>query len=48
MLHPITYLDGVMEKYIPGDYEFDVPKKNWLYSKEEYGEMLKTEKSYVS
>jgi hypothetical protein len=20
-------LDGVMEKYIPGDYEFDVPKK---------------------
>jgi hypothetical protein len=25
-LHPITYLDGVMEKYIPGDYEFDVPK----------------------
>jgi hypothetical protein len=28
MLHPITYLDGVMEKYIPGDYEFDVPKKN--------------------
>ena len=24
---PITYLDGVIEKYIPGDYEFDVPKK---------------------
>lgn len=22
-----TYLDGVMEKYVPGDYEFDVPKK---------------------
>lgn len=21
-----TTLDGVMEKYIPGDYEFDVPK----------------------
>jgi hypothetical protein len=25
---PVTYLDGIMEKYIPGDYEFDVPKKN--------------------
>jgi hypothetical protein len=24
---PFTTLDGVMEKYIPGDYEFDVPKK---------------------
>lgn len=22
-----TYLDGIMEKYIPGDYEFDVPAK---------------------
>jgi hypothetical protein len=22
-----TYLDGVMEKYIPGDYEFDLPQK---------------------
>jgi hypothetical protein len=28
-----------MEKYIPGDYEFDVPKKtSWLYQKKEYGE----------
>ncbi|MEI7472529.1 MAG: S46 family peptidase, partial [Chitinophagaceae bacterium] len=25
--HYYTYLDGVMEKYIPGDYEFDVPEK---------------------
>ncbi|RTL14458.1 MAG: S46 family peptidase, partial [Flavobacteriaceae bacterium] len=24
---PVSYLDGVIEKYIPGDYEFDVPKK---------------------
>ena len=24
-----TYLDGVMEKYKPGDYEFDVPEKIW-------------------
>jgi hypothetical protein len=33
-----TYLDGVMEKYIPGDYEFDVPKKLIeLYEKKDYG-----------
>lgn len=24
---PVTHLEGVMEKYIPGDYEFDVPTK---------------------
>jgi Peptidase S46 len=34
-----TYLDGVMEKYIPGDYEFDVPKKLIdLYNRKDYGE----------
>jgi hypothetical protein len=34
-----TYLDGVMEKYIPGDYEFDVNKKLIdLYEKKDYGE----------
>ena len=33
-----TYLDGVMEKYIPGDYEFDVPEKlRQLYFKKSYG-----------
>lgn len=33
-----TYLDGVMEKYKPGDYEFDVPEKlRELYAKKEYG-----------
>jgi hypothetical protein len=33
-----TYLDGVMEKYVPGDYEFDVhPKLIALYEKKEYG-----------
>jgi len=33
-----TYLDGVMEKYIPGDYEFDVPQKLIdLYHKKDYG-----------
>lgn len=24
---PVTYLDGVLEKYVPGDYEFDLPEK---------------------
>jgi len=33
-----TYLDGVMEKYVPGDYEFDVhPKLIKLYSEKDYG-----------
>ncbi|NIG57664.1 S46 family peptidase [Chitinophaga sp. Cy-1792] len=33
-----TWLDGVMEKYIPGDYEFDVPAKLIeLYKKKDYG-----------
>ena len=33
-----TYLDGVMEKYIPGDYEFDVdPKLIELYKNKDYG-----------
>lgn len=36
---PITYLDGVMEKYIPGDYEFDVPAKLIdLYKTKNYGQ----------
>ncbi len=37
--HFYTYLDGVMEKYKPGDYEFDVPQKLIdLYSKKDYGQ----------
>lgn len=33
-----TYLDGVMEKYVPGDYEFDVPEKlQQLYRSKDYG-----------
>lgn len=33
-----TYLEGVMEKYIPGDYEFDMPAKLVdLYKKRDYG-----------
>ncbi|MFZ4105879.1 S46 family peptidase [Flavobacterium sp.] len=35
---PFTTLDGVIEKYIPGDYEFDVPKKLIdLYNTKDYG-----------
>lgn len=35
---PITYLDGVMEKYVPGDYEFDVPQKLIdLYNAKDFG-----------
>jgi hypothetical protein len=33
-----TYLDGVMEKYEPGDYEFDVPERLIeLYNERDYG-----------
>lgn len=34
-----TYLDGVMEKYVPGDYEFDVPDRlRQLYLTKDYGQ----------
>lgn len=34
----LTDLDGVMEKYIPGDYEFDVPEKlRQLHANKDYG-----------
>lgn len=33
-----THLAGVVEKYVPGDYEFDVPQKLLdLYNKKDYG-----------
>lgn len=33
-----THLSGVMEKYIPGDYEFDVPEKLiQLYNNKDFG-----------
>ena len=36
--HYQTYLDGVIEKYVPGDYEFDVPEKLIeLYEAKDYG-----------
>ena len=35
---PVSYLQGVMEKYQPGDYEFDVPEKlQELYNNKDYG-----------
>ncbi len=35
---PVTYLDGVMAKYKPGDYEFDVPEKlRDLHAAKDYG-----------
>lgn len=37
--NPVTYLDGVIEKYVPGDYEFDVPQKlRDLYTAKDYGQ----------
>lgn len=34
----VSYLDGVIEKYIPGDYEFDVPEKlRDLYKNKDFG-----------
>lgn len=37
--NPVSYLDGVIEKYVPGDYEFDVPKKlRDLYDAKDYGQ----------
>ncbi len=36
---PVSYLDGVMEKYVPNDYEFDVPEKlRTLYKNKDYGQ----------
>lgn len=35
----VSYLDGVLEKYVPGDYEFDVPQKLIdLYNAKDYGQ----------
>lgn len=35
---PVTYLDGIIEKYVPNDYEFDVNQKLIdLYKNKDYG-----------
>ena len=45
---PYTYLDGVMEKYKPGDYEFDVhPKLIELYKGKNYGQYAQNGKMPV-
>jgi len=37
--NPVSYLDGIIEKYVPGDYEFDVPEKLLqLYKTKDYGQ----------
>lgn len=46
---PFTYLDGVMEKYVPGDYEFDVPHKLIdLYNAKDYGKYAENGKMPVA
>ena len=43
-----TYLDGVMEKYVPGDYEFDVPQKlQDLYKSKDFGQYAENGKMPV-
>jgi len=45
---PVSYLEGIMEKYIPGDYEFDVSQKlQDLYAAKDYGEYHKNGKMPV-
>lgn len=46
---PVTHLEGVMEKYIPGDYEFDVPQKLVdLYKAKDYGQYAEDGKIAVN
>ncbi|MBS9774185.1 MAG: S46 family peptidase [Tenacibaculum sp.] len=36
---PVSYLEGIIEKYIPNDYEFDVPEKlRDLYYAKDFGQ----------
>ncbi len=38
---PFSHVDGIMEKYVPGDYEFDVPAKLIeLYENKDYGQYV--------
>ncbi len=46
---PFTTIDGVIEKYIPGDYEFDLPGKFLsLYEKKDYGPYADGQKLIVN
>ncbi|NQY29942.1 MAG: S46 family peptidase [Flavobacteriaceae bacterium] len=41
--NPVSYLDGIVEKHIPGDYEFNVPEKLLeLYKNKDYGQYADT------
>ncbi|MEO5562984.1 MAG: S46 family peptidase [Chitinophagaceae bacterium] len=43
-----SYLGGAIEKYVPGDYEFDMPQKlRDLYAKKDYGQYGKNGKMPV-
>ena len=45
---PVTHLEGVMEKYVPGDYEFDVPTKLVeLIKNKDYGQYAENGKMPV-
>jgi V8-like Glu-specific endopeptidase len=45
---PVTHLEGVMEKYIPGDYEFDIPSKLLdLIKNKDYGQYAENGKMPV-
>ncbi|MDR0230425.1 MAG: S46 family peptidase [Flavobacteriaceae bacterium] len=45
----VTHLDGIMEKYVPKDYEFDVPAKLIeLYEKKDYGQYAENGKLPVN
>lgn len=46
---PISHLKGIIEKYVPGDYEFDVPQKLIdLYNKKDFGSYGKNGKMPVN
>mgnify|MGYP000368201767 FL=1 len=45
---PVTHLEGVLEKYVPGDYEFDVPAKLIdLINNKDYGQYAENGKMPV-
>lgn len=46
---PVSYLEGVKEKYVPGDYEFDVPEKLLdLIEEKDYGQYAENGKMPVN
>jgi hypothetical protein len=46
---PVSYLEGVREKYVPGDYEFDVPQKLLdLIDNKDYGQYAENGKMPVN